>query len=104
MELSSRASRICNETAATSAPLGKEDRLIEAGPLFRLVEHQRRIDHAQRLAGEGTLHRPARREEAALLEDALALLADHEVVIEQRRVRVRRTAREREAVGARDRR
>src|SRR5918912_1434848 len=91
--------------ATLSASRREEDRLVEPRPLLGLVEHQGRIDNEERLAAERRrLQLAPCRHEAALAEDALRLDAQHEVIVEERGMRMRGAAGERDAVGARDRR
>src|SRR6266540_5291244 len=79
--------RVCQ---VSSAAPRQEDGFVQAHPVSRLVEDLRRIDDFQRAAGQGTVEPAAGRHEAASLQDPLAIPADHEIVIEQRCVRVRR--------------
>src|SRR5438874_5769334 len=100
----SRGCQARRRVRATLAPRRLEYRFVKPRPLLALVEQQRRIDDAQRRGAEGWLQLAPGGHEAALGEDALPRLADHEVVVEERGVRMRRPAREPEAVGPCNRR
>src|SRR6476660_6018711 len=84
--------------------LRAEDVRIPAIPLAAVVDHRLRIDEAKREPVERRVDRPVRWHEVARQEQALALLAELELVPEQRRVRVRRARGDTDAVGTCDRR
>src|SRR5438128_933681 len=100
----SRGCQASRRVRATLAPRRLEYRFVKPRPLLAFVEQQRRIDDAQRRGTERWLQLAPGGHETALGEDTLSRLADHEVVVEERRVGMRGAAREREPVGARDRR
>jgi hypothetical protein len=75
----------------------------QASPALALVEHFHRIDELERQAVQRGLDSAAGRHELPLGEDALAFLADHEIVVEQGGMRMRRTPGDGDAVRARDR-
>src|SRR5205814_5382271 len=66
-----------------SAPRRDENRRVEPGPFLPLVEHQRRIARLQPLAGKGARACAVRRHAAALLQDALACLADTQLAADE---------------------
>src|SRR3954467_2160957 len=68
-------------------------------PLVVLVERDDGVDHLEREFVEVRVHRKARRDAVALLEDGLAFLRQHEVDEDHRRARVRRAARHADRVG-----
>src|SRR5437764_6694310 len=89
----------------TLAPRAEESGLVKTSPFLRLVEDERRIDDAQPLGTERRgLQVAARGHETAFDEQALRLLADHEVVVEERGMRMRRGTRQRQAIRAGNRR
>ena len=73
-------------------------------PHSSVVQPQRRVDQPERCAIERRLHVPVRGHEVARHQQPLALLADLELVEEQRRMRIPRSPHDAHAVRARDRR
>src|SRR5438105_4607973 len=101
--LSRTTSRSATQWRRVVARLRKKDRFVEPGPLVRLIQRDSGIDDLERLSAKSALPLAARGEEASRLQDALAVIADHEVVVEPRGARMRRPPRHGHPVGARHR-
>src|SRR6266571_8483071 len=87
---------------ASYAPL-YDDLVVEFRPALALIDEEHRVDDFQRAPIERGVDLPARRNGLAVGQNPLAVVADHEFVVEQGRVRVRCALRHGEPVAVCDR-